>query len=170
MKEAKQRMIFKEWLDDHRALLFKIIRSYAFTSEDQDDLFQEICMQVYKSIPNFKGSSAVSTWLYRISLNTAIKWSTREKKHTDSHFEIGSLSHALIANQEMQDERIQWLYNEIKQFDEVDRSLILLLLEGYSYKEMAEIVGISESNIGVKIHRIKKQLVEHSKTYEYDGV
>lgn len=166
MKESEQRKIFKEWLDGYRALLFKVLKAYAFTSDDQDDLFQDICLQMYRSIPNFKGASAVSTWLYRIALNTAIKWSTREKKHTDRHDEIESMVHALESQDEPKDERVAWLYKEIQQFNEIDRSLTLLLLDGYSYKEMAEIMGISESNIGVKIHRIKKQLIENSKNYE----
>jgi len=170
MKEHEQQKVFKEWLGSYRALLFKVLKAYAFTSDDQDDLFQDICLQVYRSIPNFKGASAVSTWLYRIALNTAIKWSTREKKHVDKHDEIGHIKHALESNEEPKDERVSWLYREIQQLNEIDRSLSLLLLDGYSYKEMADMMGISESNIGVKIHRIKKQLVENSKKYEYDGV
>jgi len=130
-------------------------------------LFQDICLQIFRSIPNFKGNASVTTWLYRIALNTAIKWSTKEKKHIDKHDELGQKVYSIefIANEN--DDRISWLYSEIQKLNEIDRSLSLLLLEGYSYREMAEIVGISESNIGVKIHRIKKQLIETSKGYEY---
>ncbi|SNT24844.1 RNA polymerase sigma-70 factor, ECF subfamily [Ekhidna lutea] len=167
MKESEQRKIFNEWLDEHRALLFKVIRSYAFTTEDQNDLFQDVCMQVYRSVPNFKAASAVSTWLYRIALNTAIKWSTKERKHTDGHQEVEKMGNLLMAQNESSDERIGWLYDEIKKFNEIDRSLTLLLLDGFSYKEMSDMMGITESNIGVKIHRIKKQLTENSKQYEY---
>ncbi|WP_370089596.1 RNA polymerase sigma factor [Ekhidna sp.] len=167
MKESEQRTIFNEWLDQHRGLLFKVIKAYAFTSSDLDDLFQDVSMQVWHSIPNFRGNSAVSTWLYRIALNTAIKWSTREKKHADGHQEMDNMINVLRASDEPSDERVTWLYEEIKKFNEIDRSLTLLLLDGYSYKEMSEIMGVSESNIGVKIHRIKKQLTENSKQYEY---
>jgi len=170
MKESEQRKIFNEWLNSYRALLFKVIRSYAFSTEDQNDLFQEVCIQMFRSVPNFKGSSAVSTWLYRIALNTAIKWSTKEKKHVDGHQEVDRMGNVLVAQVEPEDERIAWLYEVIKQFNEIDRSLTLLLLDGYSYKEMSQMMGISEGNIGVKIHRIKKQLMETSKSYEYDGV
>lgn len=167
MIESEQRQIFNKWLDGYRALLFKVIKAYAFSTEDQNDLFQEVCLQVYRSIPNFKGNSAVSTWLYRIALNNAIKWSTREKKHVDGHQELGKVTHLLEVGDDPIDERVAWLYSEIKQFNEIDRSLTLLLLDGYSYKEMSDMMGISESNIGVKIHRIKKQLVNNSKQYEY---
>lgn len=167
MKESEQRKIFNEWLDGYRALLFKIIRAYAYNSEDQNDLFQEVCIQIFRSIPNFRGSSAVSTWLYRIALNTAIKWSTKEKKHVTGHQEVEKMTNILVAQDDHKDERVAWLYDEIKLLNEIDRSLTLLLLDGYSYKEMSDMMGISESNIGVKIHRIKKQLVNNSKQYEY---
>lgn len=167
MKESEQRQIFTKWLGEYQALLFKVIRAYAFTSDDQNDLFQDVCLQVFHSVPNFKGSSAVSTWLYRIALNTAIKWSTKEKKHVNGHHEVDKVGHILEARDEPADDRITWLYDQIKQFNEIDRSLTLLLLDGYSYKEMSHMMGISESNIGVKIHRIKKQLVNNSKQYEY---
>jgi len=169
MKASKHLKIFDEWLHDYRALLFKVIRSYAQNQDDQDDLFQDVCIQVYRSIPNFKGHSAVTTWLYRIALNTAIKWSTKEKKHADGHDEISEQLLVIKNNDEEQDEKIAWLYKEIHQLNEIDKSLTLLFLEGYSYQEMAEIMGVSESNIGVKIHRIKKQLVQNSKQYEYEN-
>ena len=167
MKESKQQQIFDEWLEAHRALLFKVIRAYAFNQNDQDDLFQEVCLQIYRSIPNFKGDSAVTTWLYRIALNTAMKWSTKERKHVSQHQELGSAEHVLVSNEDEGGERLKWLYEQIRSLNEVDRSLTLLLLEGYSYKEMGEMVGISGSNLGVKIHRIKKHLTENSKSYDY---
>ena len=162
MKESEQRKIFDEWLANYRALLFKVIRAYAVHQENQDDLFQDICLQVFRSIPNFKGKSAVSTWIYRIALNTAIKWSTKERKHLDGHQVIEQVGHVLKENEEA-DDRVAWLYQQIHRLNEVDRSLSLLLLEGYSYKEMADMLGISESNIGVKLHRIKKHLISNSK-------
>ncbi|WP_421762832.1 RNA polymerase sigma factor [Ekhidna sp.] len=167
MKESEQRKIFNEWLENYRALLFKVIKAYAFSEEDQNDLFQDVCMQMFRSVPNFKGNAAVSTWLYRIALNTAIKWSTREKKHVDGHQEMDKAAHILMASEDSKDERVDWLYDQIKQFNEIDRSLTLLLLDGFSYKEMSQMMGISESNIGVKIYRIKKILVNNSKQYEY---
>lgn len=170
MKESKQRSIFKEWLGDYRALLFKVIRAYAFNVEDQNDLFQEVCLQVWRSIPNFRGASAVSTWLYRIALNTAIKWTTKEQKHVDGRADSASVQDVLFVRDEPQDERLSWLYDEIKQFNEIDRSLTLLLLDGFSYKEIAKIVGVSESHVGVKIHRIKKQLVKKSEKYDRHGI
>ncbi len=170
MKEKEQRRIFDDWISDYKALFFKIIRVYATQNEDQNDLFQDISLQVWNSIPNFKRESAVSTWLYRIALNTAIKWSTKEKKHVQNHQQIEGMAHVLKMQEDSDDERLKWLYSEIQNFNEIDRSLTLLLLDGYSYKEMANVLGISESNVGVKIHRVKEQLVKNSKKLENYGV
>jgi RNA polymerase sigma-70 factor (ECF subfamily) len=155
----EQEQVFKNWLDQHKAVLFKIIRAYAFTEADQDDLFQEITIQVWHSIPSFRQESSVATWLYRISLNTAIKWTKKERKHSEAKESLDNVQHILQDNKTPVDERLIWLYNEIAKLDEIDRSIALLLLEGFSYKEMAAIAGISESNIGVKINRIKKHLI-----------
>jgi RNA polymerase sigma-70 factor, ECF subfamily len=168
MKENEQQQIFQDWFDEYQALLFKVINAYALNAEDQNDLFQDICLQIYRSIPNFKAESAVSTWLYRIALNTAIKWSTRESKHINGHQEIGAMTHLLEAKDEPKDTQVSWLYAEIKKLNEIDKSLTLLLLDGFSYKTMSEMLGISESNIGTKIHRIKKHLVNKAKQYGYN--
>ena len=93
MKDKEQRCIFEDWLHKHKALLFKIVRAYAFAAEDRDDLFQEIAIQIWKSVPNFRNESAVTTWLYRIALNTAIRWKSKEKKNIASVLE---LDHSLV--------------------------------------------------------------------------
>lgn len=168
MTENEQRTIFENWLGQYKALLFKVIRSYAFTIMDQDDLFQEIIIQVWHSIPSFRNESSVTTWMYRIALNTAIKWVHKERKHSRAD----SLDYAEHLLQESQpaDEQLTWLYREIYKLDEIDRSILLLLLDGFSYKEMAAVLGISESNVGVKINRIKKQLITKSKKYDHHGI
>ncbi len=169
MTEEEQQQIFNSWITNHKGLLFKVLRAYAFTLEDQEDLFQEIVAQVWRSIPNFRQESAVTTWLYRIALNIAISWSSKEKKKIDPQ-SIDGIEHLISENDISSDDRLEWLYGEIKNMNEVDRSLTLLLLDGFSYKEMAEMIGVSESNIGVKIHRIKKELIKRSAKYEYHGV
>jgi len=167
--EKEQKQIFEEWLSHHKALIFKIVRVYGFTVTDQDDLFQEIIIQVWHSIPAFRRESSVTTWLYRISLNTAIKWTKKERKHSQSET-IDGVKHILEESRMSTDERLTWLYEEIYKLDEIDRSVTLLLLDGFSYKEMASILGITESNIGVKINRIKKQLISKSKKYDHHGI
>ena len=169
MTEKEQKQIFEEWLSQYKALIFKIVRAYAFNATDQDDLFQEIVIQVWHSIPTFRKESAVTTWLYRVSLNNAIKWTKKERKHYQSEI-IDGAEHILVENKIRTDERLSWLYEEIYKLDEIDRSVTLLLLDGFSYKEMASILGITESNVGVKINRIKKQLISKSKKYDHHGI
>lgn len=165
MTEKEQNDIFETWLLQHRGLLFKIVRAYAFNVLDRDDLFQEIVIQVWRSVLSFRQESSVTTWLYRIALNTAIKWTSKERKlgATES---LDNVQHVLLEDSQPLDERLAWLYEEIHKLDEIDRSIALLLLEGFSYKEMAAILGITESNVGVKINRIKKQLITKSKIHE----
>ena len=167
MTSKEQLAILEEWLKLHKGLIFKVVRAY--TVADHDDLFQEIIIQVWHSIPSFRQEASVTTWLYRIALNTAIKWTKKEKKHGGAG-PLDSIQHLLQENKTAIDERLGWLYGEIYKLDEIDRSVALLLLEGYSYKEMSTILGISESNVGVKINRIKKQLIAKSKKYDNHGV
>ncbi|MEO5942621.1 MAG: RNA polymerase sigma factor [Ferruginibacter sp.] len=162
MREKEQQQIFETWLAQCQAVIFKVVRAYAFTTDGQDDLFQEISIQVWNSIPNFRQESSVTTWVYRISLNTAIKWIRKERKHPPPET-LDKVEHVLQENRLPMDERLAWLYEEIYKLDEIDRSVTLLMLDNFSYKEMAEILGISESNVGVKINRIKKQLISKSK-------
>ncbi|HEY8935553.1 MAG TPA: RNA polymerase sigma factor [Cyclobacteriaceae bacterium] len=170
MTDNEQKIIFENWLGQHKGLIFKIIRAYTFTAMDQDDLFQEITIQMWHSIPSFRQESAVTTWIYRVALNTAIKWIGKERKYYNQPETKDVAQHLLQQGKEQVDERLSWLYEEIHKLDEIDRSITLLLLDGFSYKEMASILGITESNVGVKINRIKKQLTAKSKKYDYHGI
>ncbi len=166
MTAEEQENILKEWLSGHRALIFKVIRAYANDPGEQEDLFQEISIRLWNSIPKFEGRCAVSTWMYRIALNVSISWVKRENRRKTESLE----KHVLIHEMEDEDPRVKWLYDEIRKMDEIDRSLSLLLLDGFSYREMSEILGISENNVGVKIHRIKKALTQRAEklsTHEY---
>jgi len=136
---------------------------------DRDDLFQEISIQVWHSIRTFRQESAVTTWLYRISLNTAIKWIKKERKNYSAE-SIDNAQHILQDNSIHMDDRLTWLYEEIYKLDEIDRSITLLLMDNFSYKEMAAILGITESNVGVKINRLKKHLISKSKKYDHHGI
>ncbi len=163
MDTQEQKKIFDAWLRDYKNLLFKVLRSYAFTPQDQEDLFQEIVIQVWRSVPNYKGDSAVTTWLYRVALYSAISWSRQEKKHRDGKHALDGVEQVLTVKVDVQDHRLDWLYAQIRQLDEIDRSVMLLFLDGFRYKEMARVLGISESHVGVKINRIKKYLMDQLK-------
>jgi RNA polymerase sigma-70 factor, ECF subfamily len=169
MRDAEQQRVFVDWLDSHEGLFFKVVRAYAFTPPDQEDLFQEISTQVWRSIPSFRGNSSIATWIYRVALNTAIAWTQKERRHRDGKQALDGVEPALQALPAT-DPRVDWLYEQIRQLNEVERSLTLLLLDGFSYKEMAAIVGITESYVGVKINRIKAHLTSKSREEVRDGV
>ena len=162
MHEREQKQIFDDWLQQHKGILFKIVRAYAFTAADQDDLFQEIALQVWRSIPEFRGESKASTWIYRVALYAASAWTRREQRQPPTK-SLDAVAQTLTMTAQPSDPRVDWLYEQIAQFEPIDRSLCLLLLDGFSYKEMAELLGIAESNVGVKLHRIKQRLVAQSR-------
>lgn len=169
MTEQEQKDIFEQWLLQYQALLFKVVRAYATQKVDQEDLFQEVCLQVWRSVPGFKGNSAVTTWLYRIALHTAITWKRKISRQEELSI-LYEREMPLHESSSQKDAQLEWLFAEITRLDKIDRSIALLLLDGFSYKEMAEIMGISESNVGVKIYRIKKQLTKRAQKHHAHGL
>lgn len=170
MTATEQQHIFNQWLGQYKALIFKVVRAYTSEQADGDDLFQEICLQLWRSVPSFRSEAAVSTWIYRIAIRVAMTWQGREKRERERSRRYAEGQPLLQMPQQAADERIAWLYQEIRKMDAVDRSLALLLLDGYSYKEMAQLLGMSESNVGVKIFRIKKRLTQRATQFAKDGV
>ena len=166
MKEREQKQIFDRWMAQHRGILFKIVRAYAFSPGDQDDLFQEISLQLWRSIPGFRGDAKPSTWIYRVALFAAAAWTRKEKNRPPTR-PLADVEQTLTMTSQPRDERLDWLYEQIGRLDPIDRSVCLLLLEGFSYREMADLLGISESNVGVKIYRIKQNLVRKSQERDF---
>ena len=155
---------FRQWLDEHTGLLLKVVRSFAEGPADQDDLFQEIVLQVWLSLPNFRDDCKPTTWLYRVALNTALAWKRTEKRRRRGHGH-GSLSISDVAapsipsaEGERNNRIVEQLYAAIRALQPARRALVVLYLDGFTYREIAEVVGISESNVGVSLNRIKKEL------------
>lgn len=163
MQQRHHQEIFDTWLAQHRGLLFKVVRAYAFTPHDRDDLFQEITTQVWHSIPRFRAASAVTTWLYRVALHTALAWTRQERRHRARTEPLDGREPMLTETSQAADRRLNWLYEQIAQLDEVDRALTLLLLDGFTHRDIATTLGLSEGNVGVKIHRIKNHLADKSR-------
>ena len=160
MHDSERERIFGEWLVSHRGILFKVVRAYAFEHADRQDLFQEVVLQVWHSVDAFRGESSVPTWLYRVALNTAIAWARKEGRHQRGKQPLAVVEGLLTTSlSDGYDPRVEWLYRQIAQLKNVDRSVALLLLDGFSYKEIAAIVGVTESNVGVKVNRIKSALI-----------
>ncbi len=159
MTKQEQDTIFNQWLSEFKPLLFKIVRVYASSRSDDNDLFQEVVIQVWRSVPNYKGESSSHTWVYRVALNTAIKWSSRNKQ---KNHELLNDDLVLIPSEHKSNEKLDWLYHEISKLGKVEKSLTLLMLDGFSYREMSNILGITTSLVGVKISRIKHHLQERA--------
>lgn len=167
MKAIHREQTYDRWLREHRGIFFKVLRAYAFTREDQEDLFQEMALQVWKSVPAFRQESSEVTWLYRIALNTALKWTRKAPPRDTAATSSASL---LQVADRYENEQLNWLYDQIARLPKVDRSLMLLLLDGFSYREIAGISGLTENHVGVKIHRIKQQLAAAAKTTAHEGL
>lgn len=150
---------FKELLEENKGIITKICRAYANDDHEFDDHFQEVALQIWKSYDNYKGMAKVSTWIYRITLNVCL--SEIRKKNRRIMTSAFQSEHDQAEEQPHHDqENIEKLYSAIRTLKKIDRAIILLYLEDKKYKEMAEILGVNISNIGVKVNRIKKELKE----------
>jgi RNA polymerase sigma factor (sigma-70 family) len=149
-------------LKDNQHLIFKICYSYCSNPENRKDLQQEILLQLWKSFSKFDGRVKLSTWIYRIALNTAISFYRNDYKHNSKKVSIDAsiISPFYFENIQEQDENIAILYQFIENLKEMDKAVILLYLDDNNYKDIAEILGISETNVATKINRIKNILRE----------
>ncbi len=149
-------------IKDNQKLIFKICYSYCSNTENRKDLQQEILLQLWKSFSKFDGRVKISTWIYRIALNTAISFYRNDTKYSRKKVTIDP-SIITLSNFEYtpeQEENIFMLYQFINNLNDMDKALILLYLDDNKYKDIAEILGISETNVATKINRIKKILKE----------
>ncbi len=159
MNKQEQALFFEGIIEQHKGILFKIARAYCPDADDHKDLIQEMMVQIWQSIPKYNDRYKISTWLYRISLNVAIsfyrKSSSRKKKHTILNEQMAEIPAEEISENE---QHLNLLGQFISELKEIDKALMILYLEDKSHAEIAEILGISVSNVGTKIGRIKDKL------------
>lgn len=149
---------FSELIEKHQGIIHKITMVYANHSVDREDLFQEICLQLWRAYPNFRSEAKFSTWMYRVALNTAI--SNVRKNSRQPVFETLKGNEKVAAEDTNDAEQVKLLYRGIAQLNHIDKAIILLWLEDKSYEEIAEVLGTSRGNIEVKLVRIRKKLKE----------
>lgn len=147
---------FLKLVDEHQAIIFKISRMYRDTLEDQEDLFQEIVFQLWKSFPTFRNESKVSTWIYRIALNTAIAFFRKPRLPIVADAQPSEFK-VQIENDEASEQE-ERMFTALRQLNSAEKAIIALYLDDYSYNEIATLIGISENNVGVRINRIKSKL------------
>ena len=147
-------------IEEHKKIIYKIANSFKKDDEDRKDLVQEIIFQLWRSFAGYKQLSKVSTWMYRVALNVAIASFRKEKKENEVAFQLSGNMLAFTNDEGIDDTEtdLRLLQQFINELNELDRALILLYLEDKNGKEMAEILGLSESNIRTKINRIKGKL------------
>lgn len=148
---------FKLLVNKHKGLIFKVCNLYVHNREDRKDLFQEILIQLWKSFHNFQNKSTITTWIYRVALNTAISYFRKESKRPRSH----SLSEISVDIPDFQDDTTEQsiqMHEAILQLSEIERAIIFLYFEEKTYEEMAELLGIDTNHLGVKLNRIKQKI------------
>lgn len=148
---------FVEVIQENEGILYKMTRLYVNDKDDQKDLYQDIVYQLWKSFSTFKGDAKLSTWIYRIALNTSLLFLKNKKKKGYKT----SLDGIVLINENYDpvlEERLKILYARIRELGEVDKGIVFLYLEGKKYEEISEITGMSTSNIGTRMARVKVKL------------
>lgn len=159
--EAHRQDEFRDLLERHRKIVFKVANTYGRQPDDRADLAQEIAAQLWRAFPGYDPQRAFSTWMYRIALNVAISH-VRSESHRQRHAvplddELHDLADENGADHEAE-QRVRALHRFIAQLEPLNRALLLLYLEDHSYREIAEILGISETNVATKISRLRQRI------------
>ncbi|GGG35454.1 DNA-directed RNA polymerase sigma-70 factor [Dokdonia pacifica] len=148
---------FTQLIKENEGIIFKISRVYCDTRENQKDLYQDIVFQLWKGFDSFRGEAKASTWMYRVALNTAFTF-LRKEKRKGTAVGIENLHLTYEPDDPILEERLAEMYAQIRQLSDVNKGIILLLLEGKKYEEIATITGFSRSKVATRISRIKETL------------
>jgi len=148
---------FVDILNNHRGLIYKVCHLYCDDPEDRKDLFQEIVLQVWKSLESFRQESTIGTWMYRIALNTAITHFRKEKR-LGGKVSLTGIDIPDLNDSSEKEDQLKELFKAIEDLDRIDKSIILLYLEEKNYEEISEITGLTRTNVGVRLNRIKIKL------------
>lgn len=154
---------FVELIKEHQKIIHKICHLYRDSAEDREDLFQEIAFQLWKAFPSFRNQAKISTWIYRIALNTAIATFRKNKAAVEYHADLPDVQEE--QHNDIHAERQERLFLLLKKLDDNERALITLYLEDLSYQQIAEVVGINENYVGVKLNRIKAKIQKLNNNY-----
>lgn len=155
---------FLRLISEHEGLIHKICHVYAADALAKQDLFQEIFIQLWKSFENFRNESKISTWMYRVALNTALTEKRRNKTKVSISF-LGSLKDdkAQESNMDADEENLNLLFSAISKLTEVEKAVVMLYLDDKSYEDMEDVLGINQGTLRVKMNRIKEKLRQITK-------
>jgi RNA polymerase sigma factor (sigma-70 family) len=157
--------LFRQVLAENKDRIYRICCAYEHDKDERDDLFQQIFINVWKSLDRFEGRSAISTWIYRIAVNTSLIHFKKSAKKKNLHTVLDEKTLNIPETEEKEEKiktglQIEQLYECINMLAEIDRLIISMMLDDLSYKEIAEVTGMTVNNVGVKINRIKKELAK----------
>ena len=164
MQKQEAERQFEKDIREHELLLHKVCRIYAYTDADRQDLFQDIVIQLWKAYPKFRGEAKLSTWLYRVAINTAITGLRRKKDFiTATEPEKLPVNVSDDESSAAEEERLKQLYNAIEHLSQIEKAVVMLYMEDRTYEEMEDILGISSGTLRVKMNRIKEKLRQLTK-------
>ena len=165
--KSKQKQEFLKIISEYQGILHKINLLYFHNKTDREDNFQEMLYQLWKSYPKLRNKKSIGSWIYAVAINTSIS-NLKKQQKPGNHDQFPEQAETANFSDNLEyDESIQQLLKAIKKLHETDRSIMLLYLEEKSYAEISEILGISASNVGVRISRAKKTLKQYLKQYNY---
>ena len=154
--------IFLNALEENQEKLFRVCSIYSKDHEDTKDLFQEVLVHIWKSMTSFKGNSSINTWMFRITLNVCLRFKTKHTKNQNRLINLDSITIANFGTEENnseENEKLNSLRKCVKKLKEGDKAIVALYLEGLAYREISNILGLTENNIAVKLKRIKLKLL-----------
>lgn len=154
IREEKQ---FINLINDHQGLIHKVCIMYENDPDGRNDLFQEIVLQLWKSFPTFRGEAKITTWMYRIALNTAISGFRRQSRNVKTE-DLHEVHFNITDYGDDREEDFQRLQGAIRQLSEIERAMIMMALEEVPYEDIAETIGITQNNVRVRMNRIREKL------------
>ena len=158
---------FLALIDQYQRMLLKISWAYTHSSHDRDDLFQEMVGRLWAAFGNYDRKRTFSTWMYRVALNVAIDFRRSRQRQQMETRRLDDAPDPPSRQDETRQEQLQELRELLEELDEADRAILLLSLEGNSYREIADIIGISESNVGTRLSRLKNSLRQSVQASEF---
>jgi RNA polymerase sigma factor (sigma-70 family) len=159
---------FLSKIEKHKGILYKVSKMYMDNKDDQEDLFQEIILQLWKAYDTFKGDSQFSTWMYRVAINTSLVFLKKDKKKIDRHEITSDNIKDDESDADIKESQLEHFYKAIQKLDKIDKAIMFYQLEGYSHKEIGDNLGITEGNARVKLNRAKEKLKEIIKQQGYE--
>jgi RNA polymerase sigma-70 factor, ECF subfamily len=149
---------FVTTIEEHRGIIYKVCKMYCPVNDDCEDLYQDIVAQLWKAWGSFRGESKISTWIYRIALNTAISGFRKQKRMPQKHELTPENLNVPQEDKRKKQEDLEILHMAIGRLSEVEKAMVMLYLDDLPYEEIAGIIGITQNNVRVKMMRIREKL------------